>query len=152
MMAYVIIPSILNAEDVCTKAMIVAAVDEAVSILEKEGKNGLHKVGEISIGDGVSLFVNDLNGYVLVHENQLLIGINLIGLEDDTGRRFYEDFIETTKSHQTTKEAITYYDGKGWVSYRWPKPGKKDFYQKITYVRGCLVDGANVYVGAGIYE
>ena len=81
-----------------------------------------------------------------------LIGRNLIALKDDTGKRFFAEFHEVVKSTQTTRAGQTYYDGSGWVQYRWPKPGEEVFSPKITYVKGCLMGDKNVYVGAGYYE
>ncbi len=135
-----------------TKDEVAKAVEEAVTILEKEGRAGLEKVGKIRFGDGNYVFVNDLNGKTLMHIKPHLIGKVLIGLKDDTGKRFFADFTKVAKSSQTTKDGKTVYNGSGWVSYRWPKPGEKKFSPKVSYIKGCLLGNENVYVGAGIYE
>ncbi|MFZ1984243.1 MAG: cache domain-containing protein, partial [Desulfatitalea sp.] len=90
-------------------------------------------------------------GKTLMHIKAELIGKVLIGLKDDTGKRFFADFTEKTQAGQATKNGITYFNGAGWVDYRWPKPGEQAFSPKSSYVKGCLMGQENVYVGAGIY-
>ena len=140
-----------GAQEACGKEAVQAAVDEAVRILEQEGPAGLEKVGAMRFCDGNYVFVNDLKGKTLMHIKPELIGKVLIGLKDDTGKRFFADFTEATKTGQATRDGIAYYNGAGWVDYRWPKPGEKTFSAKTSYVKGCLMGNENVYVGAGIY-
>jgi signal transduction histidine kinase len=98
------------------------------------------------------VFVNDFEARTLMHIKPHLIGKVLIALKDDTGKRFFMDFTKKAQSSQATKNGKTYYNGSGWVSYRWPKPGEKSFSPKVTYIKGCLMGDKNVYVGAGYYE
>lgn len=144
-------PAVVNAQGPCDKAAVKAAVDKAVEIIKQEGSAGLDKVGAIRFCDGNYVFVNDLKGKTLMHIKSTLIGKVLIGLKDDTGKRFFADFSEVAKSSQTTKNGVTYYNGEGWVDYRWPKPGEKAFSGKTSYIKGCLMGDESVYVGAGIY-
>jgi methyl-accepting chemotaxis protein len=142
----------VQAEDACNKDEVVKAVDQAVQILEQEGEAGLQKVGALRFCGSNYLFVNDLKGKTLMHVKPDLIGKVLIGLKDDTGKRFFADFTEITKSGQATKNGVTYFNGAGWVDYRWPKPGdQQTFYPKSSYIKGCLMGTENVYIGAGIY-
>ncbi|MBN1848925.1 MAG: cache domain-containing protein [Deltaproteobacteria bacterium] len=142
----------LMAESTCTKQDVVKAVDEAVAILEREGRAGLEKVGQMRFCDDNYVFVNDFKGKTLMHVMPHLIGKVLIALKDDTGKRFFADFTKMAQSSQTYKDGKVHYNGSGWVSYRWPKPNEKAFSPKISYIRGCLMDDENVYIGAGIYE
>ncbi len=142
----------LWAADSSTENEVLKAVEEAVAILEKDGSAGLEKVSKIRFGDGNYVFVNDLDGKTLMHIKPHLIGQVLLGLKDDTGKRFFAEFIKVVKSNSQTQNGKTVFTGKGWVSYRWPKPGEKTFSPKISYVQGCLMGDANVYVGAGIYK
>lgn len=148
----VLFSSAVFAEGSCTKEDVVKAIEKAVAILEKEGGAGLEKVGKIRFGAGNYVFVNNFDGKTLMHIKPHLIGKVLIALKDDTGKRFFADFTKMAQTSQATGDGITYYDGSGWVSYRWPKPGEKTFSPKISYIQGCLMGKANVYVGAGIYE
>jgi methyl-accepting chemotaxis protein len=138
-------------EEPCTKADVKAAVDEAVAILETEGSAGLEKVGTMRFCGNNYVFVNDLKGKTLMHIKTTLIGKVLIGLKDDTGNRFFVGFSEAAKSSQTTRNDVSYFNGEGWVDYRWPKPGEKNFSAKTSYIKGCLMGDENVYVGAGVY-
>ena len=148
----VLLSSTLFAADSGTKDDVVKAVDKAVAILEKEGQAGLANVGNIRFGNGNYVFVNDFDGKTLMHIKPHLIGKVLISLKDDTGKRFFADFTKMAQSTQTSSNGKAYYNGSGWVSYRWPKPGEKAFSPKISYIKGCLMGHKNVYVGAGIYE
>ena len=127
-LAAVLFSSTLFAGDSCTKEDVIKAVDEAVAILEKKGAR------------------------TLMHIKPHLIGKVLIALKDDTGKRFFMDFTKKAQTSEATKNGKTYYNGSGWVSYRWPKPGEKSFSPKVTYIKGCLMEDKNVYVGAGYYE
>lgn len=135
----------------CSKDEVKAAVDNAVQILEQEGDAGLQKVGAIRFCEDNYVFVNDMKGKTLMHVKPELIGKVLIGLKDDTGKRFFADFTEIAKASQASKNDVAYANGSGWVDYRWPKPGEQAFSQKTSYVRGCLMGSENVYAGAGIY-
>jgi signal transduction histidine kinase len=148
----VLIPLTLYAGTAGTRDDVEKAVKQAVAILEKEGLAGLEKVGQIRFGDGNYVFVNDLTGKTLMHIKPHLIGKVLIGLKDDTGKRFFADFTKVAKSSQSTVDGKTVYNGSGWASYRWPKPGEEKFSPKVSYIEGCRMGSKNVYVGAGIYE
>ena len=150
--ATVLFSSTLFAGDSCTKEEVVKAVEEAVAILEKKDKSGLEKVRELRFCNGNYIFVNDFEARTLMHLKPHLIGKVLIALKDDTGKRFFMDFTKTAQNSQATQNGKTYYNGSGWVSYRWPKPGEKSFSPKVTYIKGCLMGDKNVYVGAGYYE
>jgi methyl-accepting chemotaxis protein len=140
-----------HAQEACSKDDVVKAVNQAVQILEKEGAAGLEKVGALRFCGENYLFVNDLKGKTLMHVKAELIGKVLIALKDDTGKRFFADFTEVAKSSQATQNGTAYFNGSGWVDYRWPKPGDPAFHPKSSYVKGCLMGQENVYVGAGIY-
>ncbi len=138
--------------ETCSKDEVIKAVDQAVEILETEGEAGLEKVGKILFCNDNYVFVNDFSGKTLMHPKAHLIGKVLIGLKDDTGKRFFADFTKMAQTGKTEVNGKVIYNGKGWVSYRWPKPGEKSFSPKISYIRGCMMGDENVYVGAGIYE
>jgi methyl-accepting chemotaxis protein len=140
------------ADDGCSRDDVTKAVDEAVQILETQGADGLQQVGDMRFCGDNYVFVNNLKGKTLMHAKASLIGKVLIGLKDDQGKRFFADFTEVTKKSQGTNDGASYYNGAGWVEYRWPKPGEKTFSPKLSYIRGCLMGGENVYVGAGIYK
>jgi methyl-accepting chemotaxis protein len=139
------------ADGACGKEAVKAAVEQAVTILEQEGPAGLEKVGAMRFCGGNYVFVNDLKGRTLMHIKHELIGKVLIGLKDDTGKRFFADFTEAAKTSQAAKDGVSYFNGAGWVDYHWPKPGEKTFSPKTSYIKGCLMGNQNVYVGAGIY-
>jgi signal transduction histidine kinase len=136
----------------CTKEQVVEAVNEAATLLETKGEAGLANVGKLRFCDGNYVFVNDFKGINLMHIRTHLIGKKLSGLRDDKGKRFFVEFATMAKTSMNSKMGERYYNGTGWVEYRWPKPGEKTFSPKLTYIRGCLMGKKNVYLGAGIYQ
>ncbi len=152
MFAVVLFSSPVFSGDPCTRETVVQAVDNAVAILQAEGAAGLEKVGKLRFCEGNYVFVNDFSGKTLMHIKSHLIGKVLIGLKDDKGKRFFADFTKMAQSANANTNDGKYYNGKGWVTYRWPRPGEKTFSPKVSYVKGCLMGNQNVYVGAGIYE
>jgi signal transduction histidine kinase len=58
---------------------------------------------------------------------------------------------DETCTKEAAQAGVSYFNGAGWVNYRWPKPGEKTFSGKTSYIKGCLMGTENVYVGAGIY-
>jgi signal transduction histidine kinase len=142
----------LLAEAKCSEEHVMKAVEEAVAVLQQKGEAGLTKVGEIRFCDDNYVFVNDFAGKTLMHIKPQLIGKVLIELKDDKGKRFFADFTAMAQSSKGSVKGKSYYNGTGWVTYRWPKPGEKAFSPKLTYVKGCLMANQNVYVGAGIYQ
>lgn len=151
LLCFILGPMVAWAETPCNKEAVKAAVDEAVEILEQEGTAGLEKIGAMRFCGNNYVFVNDLKGKTRMHMKTALIGKVLIGLKDDTGKRFFADFTEAAKASKATRNGVDYYNGAGWVDYRWPKPGEKTFSAKTSYIKGCLMGDENVYVGAGIY-
>ena len=136
----------------CSRDDVVDAVEKAVGILEAHGAEGLHEVGNIRFCGDNYVFVNDLKGKTLMHAKKTLIGKVLIGLKDDKGKRFFADFSEVAKSSRQDRNGTSFFNGSGWVEYRWPKPGAKKFSPKLSFIKGCMMGDDNVYVGAGIYK
>lgn len=135
-----------------TKEDVMKAVDKAVAIIETQGEAGLARVGKIRFGNNNYVFVNDFSGFNLMHIKRYFVGKDLSEITDDTGKHFFRDFCEVAKRSQAIRNGIAYYNGSGWVRYRWPKEGEDVYSPKTTYIRGCLMGSRNVYVGAGIHE
>jgi hypothetical protein len=125
-------------------------VEEAVAILAKEGEAGLEKVGEIRFCNGNYVFVNDFEARTLMHIKPHLIGKVLIALKDDTGKRFFMDFTKKAQSSQATKNGKTYYNGSGWVSYRWPKPGVTEMGNEIETFVLSRKNSSRIWLHSGL--
>jgi signal transduction histidine kinase len=128
-----------------TPEMIIAKVDEACSLLEKEGTKAFPKFkGKSSkfIFAGTYIWINDMNGKMLMHPiKPAMEGQDLIGLKDSNGKRFFVDMIAVAKEK-----------GNGWVDYLWPKPGSTDRSTKVSYVKKVTCNGTEVVVGCGVYD
>ncbi|MEA3223829.1 MAG: cache domain-containing protein [Thermodesulfobacteriota bacterium] len=68
-----------------------------------------------------------------------LVGMNLRGIKDPTGKFFFVAFCEVAKN-----------PNGGWVEYMRPKVGEKKPSRKITYV--LQVPNSPYQVAAGIYD
>ena len=121
--------------------------------LKKDGSAGLEKVSKIRFGDGNYVFVNDLDGKTLMHIKPHLIGQVLLGLKDDTGKRFFRR-IYKSRQEQLTEPKMEKQSSPAKAGFptAGPNRAKKPSLPKISYVQGCLMGDANVYVGAGIYK
>ena len=123
---------------------IVALVDKAAALVEKQGKAAFaefrKKGSEWFTGD-TYLFVYDLKANVLLNPAfPQREGTNVAGQKDANGKLFHDEIVKTA---QTT--------GVGWVNYMFPKPGQTQPSQKWTYVKRITIDGVPGLIGAGFY-
>ena len=92
--------------------------------------------------DGSEYFwINDLTPRMVVHPiKPELDGKDIGDIRDPNGLALFSAFVAKVKS-----------DGKGFVSYQWPKPGSAAPVDKISYVQGFApwgwVIGSGIYVG-----
>jgi hypothetical protein len=140
----------VGAETTCPKDEVIAAVNKACSILETDGNQGLRKVKEIRFCRDNYIFANDFQDVSLFDHPG--IGIQyLFEINNNRGQSntvIQNDFKNTAKIKQITNKSKIFYSGMGWVKYRW---GKNEKYGTgEAYIRGCLMGGENVYVGAAI--
>lgn len=123
--------------------MVVDRVTEACQLVEKEGIRAFQKFrgkGSKFIFAGTYLWVNDLRGKVLMHplkpgmENH-----NCIALTDSNGKHFILEMINIAKER-----------GDGWVDYTWIMPHTYEQFLKLTYVKKCVCNGTEVFIGCSI--
>lgn len=127
--------------------IVMAKVDEACALLEKEGTAAFPKFqGKDSpfIYEGTYIWIHGLSdGVMLMHPIKYkLNGQSIIGMKDTDGKRFF-----------ATMNKVVRENGSGWVEYQWPKPGSTESIHKVSYVKGCkTADGIDVVVGSGLYK
>jgi hypothetical protein len=137
--------STINKDRPTPPELIVAKVNEACALLEKEGAAAFPKFsgkGSAFLYEGTYVWVHRLaDSAMLMHPIKYkMVGNNLIGLKDAKGKRFF------VVMNNLAKEK-----GEGWVEYYWPKPGSEDSVRKISFVKkGKLADGTEVIVGSGL--
>jgi len=84
-------------------------------------------------------FVNDMHSVSVMHPiKPELEGKDLSDLKDPDGKRLFAEFTRVVKE-----------SGKGFVDYKWPKPGKAEPVLKVSYVEGFSPWGWSI--GSGIY-
>jgi len=126
-------------------AVVMAKVNEACALLEKEGPAAFPKFSGKSSGflyEGTYVWVHSLAAAkMLMHPIKYkMVGNNLIGLKDAKGKRFFVVMNDLVKEK-----------GEGWVEYYWPKPGTEESVRKISFVKKCqMADGTEVVVGSGL--
>ena len=126
------------------KEFIVAAVDSAVLLIEKEGIRAFlairDKAGAFTFLD-TYVFVGSPEGVELVNGAFPNIeGRNLIDYKDRKGEYFVRNYINLALAK-----------GAGWVDYLWPKPGQSIPSKKHTYVRKAKYGDEIFIVGSGTY-
>jgi len=129
-----------------TPEMVIAKVDLAARLLEKEGAAAFPKFmgnGSDFLFAGTYIWINDLNGVILMHPiKDKLVGKNLTGIKDRNGKRFIAMGVQLAQEN-----------GSGWVGYLWPKPGEKEVSHKVSYVKKVRTpDGSDMVLGCGVYD
>jgi len=126
------------------KEFIVALVDSAVELIEKEGKAAFSKIrdkaGQFIFMD-TYVFVDTPDGTELVNGAfPNLEGRNLIDYKDSNGKPLVKDYIN-----------IALNEGAGWIDYLWPKPGQANPSKKHAYVKKAQYGDEVFIVGSGAY-
>jgi signal transduction histidine kinase len=90
------------------------------------------------------LFVWDLKGLRYVYPpNRNREGENVLGLKDIDEKPIGELMVKVASSKE----------GKGWVHYRWPKPGEVEPNWKSTYImKAHTPSGKEFLIGSGAYD
>jgi hypothetical protein len=139
--------STVNKERPTPPATVIAKVNEACALLEKEGPAAYPKFsghGSAFIYEGTYTTVHTLADHVcLVHPIKYkMVGQSVMSFKDAKGKRFY-----------MAEDALAVQKGEGWVEYYWPKPGTQDSTRKITFIKKCkMADGVEVVVCSGFYS
>jgi hypothetical protein len=127
--------------------LIIAKVNEAAALLEKEGPAAFPKFsgkGSPFIYEGTYIWIHTLaEAEMLVHPIKYkMVGNKLVGLKDTNGKRFFVVMNDLAREK-----------GEGWVEYSWPKPGSKDPIRKVSFIKKCkMSNGVEVVIGSGIYN
>ena len=138
---------------VCAMAAVVRASteDEAKAMVEKAvaywKTHGREKaVTEFNnpkgqfVKDDLYINSNDFDGINLANgASPAMAGSNHLQLKDMNGKYFIQEMIEIAKTK-----------GSGWVEYTWTNPLTKKTQTKATYVK--KVEGANVFIGCGVFK
>ncbi|MEI8349311.1 MAG: cache domain-containing protein [Candidatus Omnitrophota bacterium] len=126
------------------KCFIISAVDDAVALIEKEGKNAFPVLRDKSgpfLFMNIYIFVDDPKGVELVNPAFPNVeGKNLMDYQDSTGKLLVQEYI-----------ALALNKGLGWIDYMWPKPGESTLSRKHAYVRKAVYNNETFIVGSGAY-
>jgi len=139
--------STVNKDRPTPPSIVVAKVNEACALLEKEGPAAFPKFsGKTSpfIYEGTYIWVHSLaESKMFVHPIKYkMVGNALVGLKDTHGKRFFVVMNDLVREK-----------GEGWVEYYWPKPNSEEILRKISFVKKCkMSDGVEVVVGSGLYS
>ncbi|MCJ2133308.1 methyl-accepting chemotaxis protein [Methylobacterium sp. J-026] len=93
---------------------------------------GLHYAGS------EYFWLQDMQPRMILHPKAELIGKDIGGITDPTGKHLFVEMVEQVKR-----------SGAGFVPYMWPKPGLDQPVAKISYVKGFEPWGW--IIGSGIY-
>ena len=118
-----------------------AMVKKAAEFIKANGKDKALK--EFTEGtkfkkDDLYIFALDPKGLTIAHGgNPKLVGKDMIGLKDATGKLFIKEIVDNANSK-----------GSGWADYKWTKPVTKKIEDKSTY----YMKVGEVILGCGIYK
>lgn len=123
----------------------VARVDEAVALVQAQGRGALEAIGETNgrFHDGAAyVFVYDRDVVIRAHPvKPALVGRGFGGKPDVRGFRFRDAIVENTLR-----------DGTSWTDYHYQKPGEAGIHLKTTYCRKATADGEDFAVCSGVYS
>jgi methyl-accepting chemotaxis protein len=124
--------------DTAIKTFLAKAKDGSLSQADAQAR-ALEVINTLRFEGGDNyFFIVDFDGTIVLHPiNTALNGKNMNEVKDPTGFPLFAEIARTGAQ------------GKGFVDYMWPKPGKKDPVMKVSYVTG-IADWRWV-IGAGIY-
>ena len=138
---------VATAKDKPSAEAIMAKVDKAAALLEKEGAAAFPKFrggsSEFVFG-GTYVWVHDLTPVMLVHP----IKYQMEGTNIATGNKLpdgRELFIMMNKEVERK-------GGSCWVHYLWPKPGQTTSAQKMSYLKLAKKGDKSYVVGCGSYD
>jgi signal transduction histidine kinase len=126
-----------------TAPVIIEKVNEACAVINKEGEKSFSKFkgwNSKFIFSGTYLWINDMNGKVLMHPlSPVMENHSLIGLKDLNGKHFFSEMISLAKEREN-----------GWVAYYWKNTSSEKKSLKLSYVKKCLCNGVPVVVGCSV--
>ena len=113
--------------------------DSGAMTKDEAQKAALAALADLRYAENEYFFVQDLHSVMLMHPiAKKLIGKNLSGLKDPTGKLFNQEMTNLATSK-----------GEGFVEYMWPKPGQEEPAPKISYLKTFKPWGW--FVSTGIY-
>ena len=127
------------------KVFIETIVDDAVNILQHEGKVKAFARFNSSADKFIFLnsyiFVKTLEGMELVNPfSPQMVGENIINKQDANGKYFVKEELEILQNQESC-----------WMDYMWPKPGAEKPSLKMSYIRKTKVKDETLVIGAGYY-
>ncbi|WP_052730857.1 transporter substrate-binding domain-containing protein [Methanosarcina horonobensis] len=130
------------AQQTFTDEAVIALVNITATAIEKNATDTFHRInaGEAPYRDpenpGLYAFVYDANVTMVAHaDNILLVGTNLKGKTDVTGKPFRDEIVTGALEN-----------GTGWEEYVYTNPVHANLYYKTTYYRSVRGSDGNSYV------
>jgi methyl-accepting chemotaxis protein len=106
---------------------------------EQAQQAALRTVAGLRYGGDEYFWVNDMQPRMLMHPMKpAMDGTDIGGVLDPNGLPLFKAMVDIVRQH-----------GKGFVAYQWPKPGKEQPVDKVSYVQGFEPWGW--IIGSGIY-
>ncbi len=112
--------------------------DKGKLTIEEAEQKALKTIQQIRFNNGNYVWVNDLNAVMISHPTKKLVGQNLIGLKDKTGKPFMQEIVNVAKQK-----------GEGFVYYIWTRPNSEELVPKVSFVK--FIKDWNWVVGSGTY-
>jgi signal transduction histidine kinase len=138
------VASVIHAKDA---VVLEEFVKSAAALIEEKGEkafNAFRQKGTKWFHDDQYIYVWDMDGLRYVYPPDVKgEGKNVRDLKDVDEKPIGELMIEVASSKK----------GKGWIHYRWPKPGELDPSWKSTYVMQVKSPSGKLFlIGSGSYD
>ena len=118
-----------------------AQAEEASGALTREQAQTLaiHQLQKLRYDEKEYFWINDMQPRMVMHPfKPELNGKDISQVKDPNGKAFFNTMVDVVRK-----------DGKGFVSYQWPKPGSDQPVDKISFVQGFEPWGW--MIGSGVY-
>ncbi|TNC07499.1 HAMP domain-containing protein [Methylobacterium terricola] len=146
--AYDLAGAITNARALKTKDLVDAVhgvlahfeAEERAGRMTREAaqKTAAAAVSNLRYGKDEFFWINDMQSRLIAHADSRLVGRDVSGLAEPSGRKFFAEMMRKVEA-----------DGTAFESYFWPKPGTDVPVEKVSYARSFKPWGW--VVGTGIY-
>ena len=138
-----IVSSTAFCEEKATTEEVVAKVKEAVKLIAEKGDAAYPIIRDPKgafVWKDTYVFVQDMEGAMLVHINPKLEGKNMMNAKDASGKLFQTEMINGLKASPAGN----------WTEYMWVKPGETTASKKVSFT--MVVPKTNLFVGAGVWD
>lgn len=114
-----------------------AAVDAGYLTVEEAKEQAKRAIGGIRYKNNDYMFAYDVEGHMVMHPNEDLLGQNILDTADSNGVMLFVEMLNAGRA------------GGDFVNYVWPRAGGDESFPKLSYAR--IFEPFGWVIGTGVY-